>query len=508
MENNENKLNQEIRSTTSESIIVLFGKIILSFLGIVSNYILAKYYGSKILGEVSLFYSIINIISIFAVIGLNSGIIKYIAIYFDNKKKIYQTIKIAFKYSFILSFILSLIMFFFRDKIFIVFGDSIFNNVFIIGAWILIPISLIKITGGIYRAFKKMKYIMIPKIFFGKIVFIIFLIFFILIDKKSFFLILFTILLINLLSLYYLLVNLKQLGLEINKFLKSEVKREFRNKFLKFSSTFILISLVSVILTKMDKIMIGIFMSTANVGEYSIAVRISEISVFLLNSLNFVFIATISRLYNSNQIDKLNKIYSLITKWLIVFTLPIFVSLFFYGESVLNFFGREYIGVLSVLFILLIGKFISTAVGSNGLIMNMGGYEKLFLVDLIIMATINLLLNWILIPLYGLIGASIATGVSIAIFNIIKVFQVKKLQNIFPYNKSYLIIPVISLFIIALNFIFKSILGNKLIVFIVNLLIDYSVVFILTYVYKNKDDKIIFDIFKEKLQTIINVIRR
>ena len=70
---------------------------------------------------------------------------------------------------------------------------------------------------------------------------------------------------------------------------------------------------------------------------------------------------------------------------------------------------------------------ITTILGSVGTLLNMTGYQVLMRNILFISLIVNILINYLLIPPYGLVGAAIATLVSTSLWRII--------ANIYVYEK-------------------------------------------------------------------------
>jgi O-antigen/teichoic acid export membrane protein len=168
----------------------------------------------------------------------------------------------------------------------------------------------------------------------------------------------------------------------------------------------------------------------------------------------------------------------------------------------MSFFGEEYIIGASTLFILGLAQLINTAVGANGYIMNMCGYEKVLLINDIFMAVINIILNYIMIPKYGIMGAAIATAISIASFNLFKLFQVKYYLDIIPFNRKYFHI-IINISIISLcTYFIKGVFNNIIIVFF-NTALSMLISFIISYLFKDELDEFLFNKFKKKLFSII-----
>jgi O-antigen/teichoic acid export membrane protein len=81
------------------------------------------------------------------------------------------------------------------------------------------------------------------------------------------------------------------------------------------------------------------------------------------------------------------------------------------------------------LMILTVGQFVNAAAGSVGYILQMTGHQK-FHQNVILIGTImNITLNWILIPVYGLVGAAIASAIGMIFWNVFFSIKVKSILN-------------------------------------------------------------------------------
>ena len=81
----------------------------------------------------------------------------------------------------------------------------------------------------------------------------------------------------------------------------------------------------------------------------------------------------------------------------------------------------------SALLILLVGQFFNTLSGPVGVYMNMTGKQNKLQLVLIFGFITNLILNWFLIPEYGMIGAASATAISVILW--------KSIAVIYTYRK-------------------------------------------------------------------------
>jgi len=91
------------------------------------------------------------------------------------------------------------------------------------------------------------------------------------------------------------------------------------------------------------------------------------------------------------------------------------------------------------LIILSFAYLVDAVSGPIGSILTMTNYAKYILVNTIISLTVNIILNYILISKYGIIGVAIGTGLSIILNNLLSIIEVKLLLNIFSYDYTNII---------------------------------------------------------------------
>ncbi|MEZ4879712.1 MAG: polysaccharide biosynthesis C-terminal domain-containing protein [Chitinophagales bacterium] len=166
--------------------------------------------------------------------------------------------------------------------------------------------------------------------------------------------------------------------------------------------------------------------STAAVGVYKTANNISMLTATLLVALNTTVQPKITQLYYQSELDEVRKVSQKSTKLIFWLSLPITLLLIFIAKPIMSIYGKEFmIGAFS-LAVLSIGQLFNTACGPVAQLLNGIGFHKQFTIISIIGAIINIVINLILIPLYGINGAAIASTISIFSWNIIGSFFIKK----------------------------------------------------------------------------------
>ena len=145
-----------------------------------------------------------------------------------------------------------------------------------------------------------------------------------------------------------------------------------------------------------------------------------------LMAVNSIAAPKFSEIHSSGDIDALKRIVQQSTKTIFWVSAPVLFVLIFFPSSILSMFGDEFKLAAMCLIILSIGKMFSAISGSVGTFLQMVGRQKIFQNILIVAALINVGLNSLLIPNYGIEGAAIASTVSGVFWNLLMIFYIKK----------------------------------------------------------------------------------
>jgi O-antigen/teichoic acid export membrane protein len=115
---------------------------------------------------------------------------------------------------------------------------------------------------------------------------------------------------------------------------------------------------------------------------------------------------------------ELNKTLKNTSRLIFLITFPIAFITSIYSNSILKIFGVGYINASLPLIILMFGQAFCSLFGSATIYLNMTGRQKIFQYILIIAVVINFVSNRLLVPKYGMIGASISFVLSLLFWNI------------------------------------------------------------------------------------------
>ncbi len=195
---------------------------------------------------------------------------------------------------------------------------------------------------------------------------------------------------------------------------------------LKSGLAFVAIALMHTVSTNVDILMLGILRPMDDVGVYSIAIKLSNLVAFPLMVTNIVLAPIFSKYLSENKKEKLQKIVTQISSLAFLTALLIGGGLFIFRSFILKQFGSQFTFGASSLVLLISGQLFSVFAGSVGYLLMMAGKENLVAITIGIGIIINIILNYLLIPIYGMYGAAVATSITIVFFNVFNYYWQRK----------------------------------------------------------------------------------
>ena len=173
-----------------------------------------------------------------------------------------------------------------------------------------------------------------------------------------------------------------------------------------------------IILDETDIIMVGSLIGPSAAGTYNVAAKTALWVTFILETMNIVVAPAFATLYTQGDIQGLQKVVSQVAVWIFLPSLSIGCILLIFTEPVLSIFGPDFIVASISLKILILGRLIDSFCGSVGALMVMTGHQNKALPVFGCSAIMNLVLNAIAIPKFGIMGAAITTTFTMIVWNV------------------------------------------------------------------------------------------
>lgn len=276
----------------------------------------------------------------------------------------------------------------------------------------------------------------------------------------------------TLISQIVLFVFIKKYVILKKIYLRNVLKHIFPN--VKLFVPIIAVSIYNI----MDKIMLGAMCDTLEVGFYENAEKIIQVPIVIISALSTVMLPRMSNLFANNKESKIKEYIRISIINVMFFIIPIILGLIAIAKDFsILFFGSEFAKtgyLIMLLSSVLFFKAWANVIRTQYLIPK--EYDKIYILSVCLGAIVNLIINMLLIPQYGSVGACIGTIAAEIIVMLYQTYYVRKELDIKVYIDSTKSVFVKSLLMfcimLGINFI-KCSLIVKVVIQIMSGIIIY-----------------------------------
>ncbi|MCK5560022.1 MAG: flippase, partial [Thermoplasmata archaeon] len=201
-----------------------------------------------------------------------------------------------------------------------------------------------------------------------------------------------------------------------------------------FGSKVFAANIVGTINTRADMLFIGFFLLDKDVGIYAVAVMFVHFLLVIPKAVQRITYPAISELWAKKSYKAIENMINKCMKYSFVILAPLGILLAFFAKDIIQFiyFNRpdEFLPAIIPLQILIMAFVFRGAFTSVGPAFGSIGKPGYTLHIVSIITVINVCLNIILIPLYGINGAAVATSFSFILGTCVGIYLLKKLLKI------------------------------------------------------------------------------
>ena len=382
---------------------------------------MARWLGPQMLGIYSLGNAITRIGEIFGIMGLDNGVLRYVSREKEKNDNVRNSIYSSIKMGFMSSILIGLLLYFSSDWIVLnLFNEDKFLSTVIKVYALTLPFTVTTLIASFAtQGFKILKY----KVFVNQIV-----------NP-------FTLLLTMILSYVFFGVNVAILAPTVvsavigfflilhylNGFVDVSVSKvlnaKFDNKILRFSLPLMFVSAIGIIMHWTDIIMLGILKDAKDVGLYHPVERTAGLIRMILFAFASIFAPLFSQYFHEKNQTKMLEVFQLSTKWILLTSLPLFIFLILFSNTILMLFGSEFGNNSLALPILTVGIMIQAVFGLGSPSLTMSGFQKYNLINALVALFTNIFLNIMLIPQFGIAGAAMGTTIALFLISLLRFFE-------------------------------------------------------------------------------------
>ncbi len=443
--------------------------------------LIAARIGVEEYGLLSLGLAVFGVLTTITVAGLDLGVLRYVAFYNGKKDKertrsvIVSSLKICLIFSLIFAFL----MFFSAEWVSItLFHNAALSVILKMFSFIIPFFSLGMVLLAAIRSFQKIEYSILAKEISENVIKVALTIALVYAGYGLFGAVAgYMIAVVSSFSLAFYFLQKK-----VFPILKTSVRPiPLGRELFAYSWPLMFTNILNLILSWTDTLMIGYFRTVSEVGIYNVALPTATLMTVIPLALLGLFIPVATELVAKDNRKELEQMYKVTSRWSFFLNFPIFlVMILFSGQILRIMFGAEYIGGASSLIIIVFGYLIYSVFIFSTKILQAIKMTKSILVISVITAVSNVILNFYLIPAYGIVGGAMSISFAFMLHGMLSVILSYRATGMQPITRQYL--KAIASGIISVTVAYKLIKALSAVTTIYTLILMLGSVIILYFV--------------------------
>lgn len=308
--------------------------------------------------------------------------------------------------------------------------------------------------------------------------------------------------------IYMLIITISDMGARFSNLYyakKRYVKFVLRKKYLNFAEhikslfTLFIFRLINGISSNLDKIMIGFMLVYSEVGIYSAGIKFVLLVIPLIENIGIVLFPKINISANSS-IEEYKRNVKFNYNIILMLSIPMAVGLFLVSPMVIKLFaGPEFIEAVTVSrimsFIIILCP-IGDLLGSKILLVY--NKDSWLLICSSIVAVSNVVLNVVLIPLWGINGATLASLLSYAVAVFCRYCFTQKILKFNLFSLSFLKYTLCTIPFIVIYIVFSQQINNYFIWTLTFIFVAIIVYILELILLKDKEFSLVINRFIKK----------
>jgi O-antigen/teichoic acid export membrane protein len=179
------------------------------------------------------------------------------------------------------------------------------------------------------------------------------------------------------------------------------------------------------LLTYCDVIILERFVSPGEVGVYYAATKLASLVAFVYFAVAAAAAHRFTELHVGERPEELSAFIGMSIRWTFVPSLAMAIVLLVLGKPLLWLFGPDFGAGYMILAILLVGLLARASIGPVEKLLSMLGHQSVTAGIYALAFVVNIALNFVLVPWFGLSGAAVATSAALVMESIL-LFAVAK----------------------------------------------------------------------------------
>jgi O-antigen/teichoic acid export membrane protein len=207
-----------------------------------------------------------------------------------------------------------------------------------------------------------------------------------------------------------------------------------------------LAALAQITIQRVDIVLVAIMRGPAEAAIYTAATRFLVAGQFGNQAISMAAQPRFTEMFAQGDRRGADRVYKATTAWLVLLTWPLYLLAVSFGPEIITVFGRSYQAGSTVMVILGVTMLLATGCGQVDMVLVTTGRSSWSLINGLLAVVVNVGLDVLLIPRYGITGAAIGWSAAITLTNLMPLAQIAATVRLHPVGRGTIIAALLSAF--------------------------------------------------------------
>jgi len=237
-----------------------------------------------------------------------------------------------------------------------------------------------------------------------------------------------------------------------------------------------------------DSFFIGYFLGVKDVGLYDAAISIASLLAITSQLFMNLFFPLVSKEYAHGNKKDVVEMSKQVGKWTFFLNMPLLVLMTLFPGTFINLlFGSEFMAAINPLRFFAIGMLVLGSFEISNRLISMLGKSRIILMDIFFAAILNVVLNYFLVPRYGISGAATASMISLIVISLTFAIQAYIYTGIIPVRKKMINITLALIVSSSLIYILHDYFSRNILYMVLLLVFYFASYVLLVFLFKGLD---------------------
>lgn len=204
--------------------------------------------------------------------------------------------------------------------------------------------------------------------------------------------------------------------------------------FWRYTSPRALVGIAQLGLQRIDIILVAAFLGAAQAAVYTAATRFLVVGQLAQQALTQAVQPQFAGLFAKADHERVRDLYRVSTSWLILLSWPLYLLFAVFAAPLMGIFGESYGSGAAVVVVLSLTMLVATGCGAVDGVLSMSGRSTSTLVNTVLALAVNVGLDLVLIPKFGILGAAAGWTVALLVKNLLPLGQLAVTIRVHPFG--------------------------------------------------------------------------